>query len=103
MRKDEITGCSRDGTAPHLGCGDRGFESLHSDQNVRINKVFGSGGRNHHESYRNRREKRSTDQETDVYVPVAEQADAPSSKVGAGRREGSIPSGDTKTRKKTCG
>ena len=34
--KNWISGCSGVGTAPHLGCGDRTFESCHSDQTMII-------------------------------------------------------------------
>ena len=33
VKKSNITGCSAVGSAPALGAGCRGFESLHSDQN----------------------------------------------------------------------
>ena len=43
MQKNKIAGYSGVGTAPHLGCGDRAFESHYSDQfrNSRHRSVFG--------------------------------------------------------------
>ena len=39
VKKSNITGCSAVGSAPALGAGCRGFESLHSDQ-CRLEKAF---------------------------------------------------------------
>ena len=48
MQKNKIAGYSGVGTAPHLGCGDRAFESHYSDQTmmnpnyiIQVGNVFG--------------------------------------------------------------
>ena len=38
--KNQITGCSADGSAPALGAGCRGFKSLHSDHLYKKSRLF---------------------------------------------------------------
>ena len=45
VKKSNISGCSAVGSAPALGAGCRGFESLHSDQNFdRKQSLFSTFG-----------------------------------------------------------
>ena len=45
VKKSNISGCSAVGSAPALGAGCRGFESLHSDQNFdRKRKIISAFG-----------------------------------------------------------
>ena len=44
MQKNQISGYSGAGTAPHLGCGDRAFESHYSDQLMIIRTLSSKWG-----------------------------------------------------------